>query len=172
MPSLEELLSEANREVIEILVTETGKNSHRFEELVILMEEERSPVSWRASWVAYHAYAKFPWLAKPYLQRFLKLLLITKIDGTKRSLLKILYDFSNDLSEDEFGQLADLAFTWAEDPKQAIAVKAFSIDILLKVIDVYPEAKPEVIGILESIIPDGSRGLKNKCLKTLKQIKN
>ncbi len=86
--------------------------------------------------------------------------------------MKILNNHTKELTEEEFGILADLAFTWAEDPKQAIAVKAFSIDILINVIKTYPEAINEVIAIIESILPDASSGLKNKCKKTLKKLKS
>ncbi len=171
MSSLEEILLNANADIIKIFISDVEKKPDLFAELVHLMTEDTYPISMRASWVAYHAYSKNPHLAKPYLKQFLSLLSTTNIDGTKRTLLKILNDYTTELSDDEFGLLADLAFSWAEDPKQAVAVKAFSIDILLNVIKVYPEAVHEVRGIIESILPEASSGLKNKCNKTLKILK-
>ena len=171
MPSLEKILVESSRELTDIMVAEIGDNQSRFDEIMELVYIDRYPVSMRASWVAYLAYEKYPHLTDPHIERILEALRNTKIDGVKRSGLKIAYDYVPKLSEDSFGELADLAFNWAEDPRQAIAVRAFSIDILLKVIEIYPEAKPEVIAILEAIIPDGSRGLKNKCHKSLKVLR-
>ncbi len=172
MPSLEEILTNINSENIKVLVSDISKNPNLFSQLVLLMGKDEHPISMRASWVAYHAYHITPQLVKPYLKQFLALLATTKIDSTKRSLLKILNNHTKELTEEEFGILADLAFTWAEDPKQAIAVKAFSIDILVNVIKTYPEAINEVIAIIESILPDASSGLKNKCKKTLKKLKS
>ena len=167
MSSIEKQLIESSRALTDIVVSNIGSNQVLFNEAMELMYMDKHPISMRAAWVTYLVSEKYPNLATPHLEKLIKVLHSTKVDGVKRSALKMLFNAINDLSENRFGELADIAFTMAEDPKQAIAVRAFSIDILLKVVKVYPDITNELIAILESIIPDGSRGLKNKCRKNI-----
>ena len=171
MPSFEEQLVESSRVLTDIIVADIGNNQLLFDKVMDLMYRDEYPLSMRAAWVAYLAYEKHPELAKPHIKKLAIILPNTKVDGVKRSALKMLYDTMHELSEEDFGAFADLAFSWAEDSKQAIAVRAFSIDILLKVVETYPEITPEFTAILEGIIPDGSKGLKNKCGKLVKSLK-
>jgi hypothetical protein len=172
MPSLEEQLIESSRELIDIIVGDIGNDQAKFDKIMALVYKDEKQVSMRAAWVAFLAYERHPKLVRKHKTRLFKALQTTKVDGVKRAVLKILYDLMDELPEDEFGKLADLAFSWAGDPGQAIAVRAFSIDILLKVTKSYPDISPELIAVLQGIIPDGSRGLKNKCKKLLKELDN
>lgn len=172
MNSLEAQLVESSRKLTDILVAKIGNSQSLFDEAMELAYRDTTPISMRAAWIAYIVAEKHPKLAKPHYTRLIKALPTVKVDGVKRSALKMLADGMPDLNEEEFGILADIAFTFAEDPNQAIAVKAFSIDILIEVAKKYPDIIPEIVAILESIMPDGSRGLKNKCGKLLKKYKN
>lgn len=170
MASIEEQLVETSRRVVDIVTANIGNSQELFDETMELVYRDEAPISMRASWVAFFVCEKYPWLARPHLVRLLKLLPNAKVDGTKRTALKLLSDAMFELSEAHFGELADICFTFAEDPKEAIAIRAFSLDILLNVRKKYPEIKPELIAIMESMMPDGSRGLKNKCSKAIKML--
>lgn len=169
MSNIEEKLVESSRQLTDLMVRDMGDNKQRFDEMMELAYRDEYPLSMRAAWVIFLVSEKHPHLALPHLNKLIKVLPNTKVDGVKRSALKILANNIKRLSEDAFGELADIAFTWAEDPKQAIAVKAFSIDILVEVAKRYPETKSEILAILEGIMPDGSKGLKNKCYKLIKK---
>lgn len=169
--TIEEKLVESSRKLTDIIVSEIGSNQVLFDEIIELMYRDKSPVSMRAAWVAYLVTQKNQHLAKKHYPKLIEILPNVKVDGVKRSALKMLADGVDDLNEDEFGALADIAFTFAGDPAQAIAVKAFSIDILILVSKKYPDILPEIEAILESILPEASRGLKNKCYKLLKKLK-
>jgi hypothetical protein len=171
MASIEEQLVVTSKQVAEIVVANIGKNQDLFDETMELVYRDESPISMRAAWVANFVVEKHSFLVKPHIEKLAKILPQAKVDGVKRLALKMLMDSIYELPEDIFGELADTCFTFAEDPNQAIAVRAFSLDILLKVLETYPEIKPELIAVMESMMPDGSRGLKNKCYKTIKKLK-
>jgi hypothetical protein len=171
MPTLEEQLVESSRALTDLIVADIGSNQYQFDRIMELMYRDEYPLSMRAAWVAFLVGDKHPEVVKPHVKKLVTMLHAVKVEGVKRSALKMLEPNTHLLSEDEFGMLADLAFSWAEDPKQPIAVRAFSIDILLRVIKVYPDITNELIAILEGIMPDGSKGLKNKCSKLLKQLR-
>ena len=171
MHSIEEQLVESSKELADLMVKKIGNSQELLDEIMELVYRDEYPVSMRAGWVAFMVIEKHPELGKNHLKTLIRVLPKTKVDGVKRSALKILVATPYQLDEDSLGELADTAFSLAEDPKQAIAVRAFSLDILLKILNVYPEIKPELIAVMESIIPDGSRGLKNKCRKTIAKLK-
>ncbi len=171
MVTLETQLVESSRALTDLIVNDVYAHQERFDEIMELVYRDAYPVSMRAAWVAFLAFEKNPQLINPHLQKINHRLPLFKVDGVKRSALKILYEQMHLLDEEDFGLLADTAFTWAQSPKQAIAVRAFSIDILVKTAERYPEIIPELQALLETILPDGSAGLKNKCQKLLKKLK-
>lgn len=172
MPNIEDLLVVSSKQMVEMLVVQLGNTQSLFDELMEIMYRDVYPVSMRAAWVATYVAEKHPELAHPHIPKICSILPDVKVDGVKRCILKILMNTSYKFSDDDLGILADIAFTLASDPSQAIAVRAFSLDILLIVLKTYPEITPELIAVMESIIPDGSSGLKNKCIKTIKKLQN
>lgn len=171
MASIEEQLVETSRKVTDIVTANIGDSQELFDETMELVYRDEPPISMRASWVVFFVCEKYPWLARPHIVKLLKFIPNASVDGTKRTALKLLADAMFELSEEHFGELADICFTFAEDPKEAIAIRAFSLDVLLNVRKKYPEITPELIAIMESIMPDGSRGLKNKCLKAIRKLR-
>ena len=172
MPNIEDLLVVSSKQMVEMLVVQIGNKQSLFDELMELMYRDTYPVSMRAAWVAIYVAEKHPELAYSHIPKICTILPDVKVDGVKRCILKILITTPYKFSDDDLGLLADITFTLATDPAQAIAVRAFSLDILLIVLKTYPEITPELIAVMESIIPDGSRGLKNKCIKTIRILQN
>ncbi|QQS50820.1 MAG: hypothetical protein IPM71_14735 [Bacteroidota bacterium] len=171
MITLENQLVESSRALTDLIVNNIYQHQERFDEIMELVYRDAYPVSMRAAWAAYLAFEKNPDLTLSHLSLISEKLPHFKVDGVKRSALKILHDQMHLLDEDEFGLLADTAFEWAQSPRQPIAVRAFSIDILVRTSERYPEIIPELKALLETILPDGSAGLKNKCQKLIQKIK-
>ncbi|MBN1182074.1 MAG: hypothetical protein JXB49_07290 [Bacteroidales bacterium] len=170
MNPIENQLVDSSRMVADIVVANIGANPELFDEAVALMMKDEYPLSMRASRVVYLVGEKHVNLLRKYIPLFIQELPKIKIDGVKRCLLGIFAYMPVFLSEDQLGELADISFTWLEDMKQPIAVRAISIDILLKVLKIYPELKPELVALLEASIPEASAGLKNKCRRTLQRL--
>lgn len=171
MAGIEEQLVITSKKVAEIVVKNIGSSQELFDETMELVYRDEHPVSMRAAWVAHFVVEKHPDIVKPHITRLAAILKPAKVDGVKRLALKMLMDSIYDLPEDTFGELADTCFDFAADPKQAIAVRAFALEVLFKVLKKYPEIKPELIAVMESMIPDGSKGLKNKCRRSIAKLK-
>lgn len=170
MSSIEGQLVDSSRLIADMAVQNIGSNQELFDDALALMLKDTYPLSMRSARVVQLVAEKHPNLLREHVQTIISALSKSKVDGVKRCILKMLAEIPVYISEDEFGELADICFNFAEDEKQAIAIRAFSIDILLKVIKRYPEVKPEFRAILESIMLDGSAGLKNKCKNILKKL--
>jgi hypothetical protein len=164
-------LVDSSRKLVDIMVAEIGNNQEKFDEMVMLALSDVYPVSMRAARIMTVSTFKHKHLLKPHLEAIIKMLPGAKVDGLKRSVLKILAEIPFELDEESIGLLTDTTFNYLVDPKEAIAVRAFSIGILLNISRRYPEIKPELKAILESILPGSSVGLKSKCRKTLRLIK-
>lgn len=170
MASIEDQLVDSSRLIIDIVVSTIGNNQQLFNEAVQAMLTDKYPLSMRAARVVQFASIKYPKLLDSHIDALISALHKSKIDGVKRSILKIFIEAPVSVSDDQLGQLTDRCFLFVDDKKESIAVRAFSIDILLKVIKKYPELKPELKAVMESVIPEGSVGLKHKCRKLLKKM--
>ena len=112
-----------------------------------------------------------PELVHPYVNEIILKLSSWQTEGLRRSFLKILSEISYSYNEDQLGILTDLAFTWLTDPKEAIAIRYYSIAILLIVSKKYPEIKGELSTLLNELAEDSSSGLKTKSVKVLNYLK-
>lgn len=170
--SIEDKLVESSRALTDLVVREIGNNQQLFDETIVLLYRDVSPVSMRAAWVAYLVAENYPHLVKKHYSNLISILPSIKVDGVKRSILKMLSDGMDELKDEDFGALADCAFTFAEDSAQPVAVRAFSIEILVRVSKTFPEITGEIAAILEAMLPEASRGLRNKCNKMLKKYRD
>ncbi len=170
MAGIEDQLIDSSRIIIDIVVANIGNDQKLFDEAVSVMIKDKHPVSMRAARVVYFVSHKHPEMIKPHFENLLPIISNTKIDGVKRCILAILFETPIYISEDQLGELTDICFGYVGDEKEPIAVRAQSIDILLKIASKYPEIIPELKAILENIMPETSSGLKNKCKKTIETL--
>lgn len=170
MQGYETRLVDSSRMIADIMVADIGNDQEKFDEMMVLALQDVYPLSMRAARVIELCMPRRINLFKSHINKIIRLLPSVKVDGLKRSFLKIFADSPIYMDEELSGQLVDLAFNYLGDQKQAISVRAYSIDILVRFVRIYPEMKPELIAILESMILDASVGLKTKCRKTIKLI--
>jgi len=172
MATIEEQLVDSSKMLADIIVNKIGNNKQQFSEAIELMLKDKYPISMRAGRIVHFVSEKHPHLVAPYYERMVNLLPTARVDGVKRSIQKIMYETPYDLTEEMWGKLTDISFNFIEDPKQAIAIRAFAIDFIVKTLNIYPEIKPELIALLESVRIDCSVGLENKCRKLIQKLKS
>lgn len=170
MSQIEEQLVDSSRMVADIVVAYIGGSQDKFDEVITIMQKDEYPNAMRASRVAYLVFEKHQSLIRKHIPALIKMLSSSKVDGTIRSVLKILAETTIHISDDNLGELTELAFNFVENPRQPIAIRACGIDVLIKITRYYPEIKPELIAVLEDILPESSVGLKGKCKKVLKKM--
>lgn len=169
MSGIEDKLIDTSRVVADIVTNYIGNNQDLFNEAMELVYRDEYPLSMRAARVIQLATYKHLNLIRPHIDRMIYALEYSKVDGVKRSFLKILAEKPLNLNEEQFGRLTDLSFSILKNGKEAIAIRAFAIDILYRIIKTYPEIKYELIPILEELKSDESVGLAGKCNKILKE---
>jgi hypothetical protein len=164
-------LVDSSRMLADLLVKDIGNNSHKFAEMMGLAFRDEYPVSMRAARIIALSAEQHIDLIHPYLLQMIEALEKCKVDGVKRSFLKILAEQPVNLDEGLIGKLTDLAFTWVNDPRQAIAVRYYCIDIILNVATCYPEIGIELSELLRNMMNDFSSGLQSKSKKVIKYLK-
>jgi hypothetical protein len=142
----------------------------KLEELIYLFLKKEPIVSQRAalSISAYFDLNKENLM--PFINRFIPVL---GEDGhhvaIKRSILRILQ--SLEIPEEHAASLIDNCIQFIQNPKEPIAVKVFSMNILKKFCQYHPELEVEVIPLIEDLIDrEPSAGILScgkKVLKTL-----
>lgn len=117
-------------------------------------------LSFRASWTLSKVCDKFPEMLKPYVSEIIEGLDGIDNESTQRSLLRIisLSDFEH-ISARDHGILTDHCFKALNSGTSAIAVKAYSMEILYKLALIYPELRYELSATVSMLQGEGSAGI-------------
>jgi len=89
-------------------------------------------------------------------------------DSIKRNTLRFLQ--SVDIPSKYEGMIMNTCFDYIENPKEAVAIKAFSLTILGRLAKKYPEIIPEIKLLIEDQAPIQTAGFKSRAKKVLKEI--
>ncbi len=116
-------------------------------------------LAFRASWTLSKVHDKIPEVVTPYLNRLIEALDTVDNESVQRSFLRIasLSDL-NLVSTRNQGILADHCFRMLKSGFSAIAIKAYSMDIIYKLSLIYPELAGELsatVNLLQDEAPSG-----------------
>lgn len=116
-------------------------------------------LAFRASWTLSKVHDKTPEVVTPYLNRLIEALDTVDNESVQRSFLRIasLSDL-NLVSTRNQGILADHCFRMLKSGFSAIAIKAYSMDIIYKLSLIYPELAGELsatVNLLQDEAPSG-----------------
>jgi hypothetical protein len=164
-------LVDSSRLVADMLVKDIGNEDSKFHEMLTIALLDEYPISMRAARVIALCTEQNPKLMESYISQLIYSLGTLRIDGVKRSFLKIIAETTIIPDEESIGILTDLAFTWLDDTKQAIAIRYYCVDILLKVSNLYPEIGDELQILLKNLLEGESPGLKSKSKKVLNYLR-
>jgi hypothetical protein len=171
MQNYETKLVDSSRMIADILTADISNDQARFDEMFELAMRNVYPLSIRAARICEMCISLHKHLILSRLNDLIDIIENSKIEGVRRSFLKVLAGNPFILSEELQGRLVDLAFGYISDNKEAIASRSYSIDIILKLLKKYPELKSELIYTFEEMTRDASIGLRTKSKKLLKQLK-
>jgi len=131
-----------------------GPEPDRYNLLVEKSFSREMPVCWRATWIMDYLAEGDPWLADPHLERIWSELPKNHPDGVTRSALRLVsrYKIPGEIQ----GVAADLCLTWLQQEAVPVAIKVYSMEILLKIATEYPELSNEFITIIEEQVPNNS----------------
>jgi 8-oxo-dGTP diphosphatase len=139
-----------------------------------LFEYSCSPdkkLAFRASWILSKVCDKFPEIIDPYLSRVVEILNELDNESALRSFLRIisLSDLEK-ISNQQHGVLADFCFNSLKSGFSAIAVKAYSMEILYRLSLIYPELANELSASVMVLMEDGSPGIVSRGRMVLKKL--
>jgi 8-oxo-dGTP diphosphatase len=141
---------------------------------VKLYEYSFSPerhLSFRASWTLSKVCDRYPEMIYPYLSQIVDSLAGIDNESVLRSFLRILSltDFEK-IDSRQQGLLADFSFTQLNSGFSAIAVKAYSMEILYKLTLIYPDLANELSTSIRLLMEDGSAGITSRGRAILRKL--
>jgi hypothetical protein len=163
----EQLLLEHTKKNCNLIVDWIGNNASRFDELMDLFLNDEYRVSQRASWPLNYCAEAHPHLVDPYLEKILNNLERDGIQNTvKRNSIRLLQFVP--LPKKLEGRIMEICFRLLENPREAVAIKAFSLEILAILAKQYPEIIAEIKLLIEDQLPHQTAGFKSKAKRFTK----
>ena len=125
-----------------------GQSQQRFDQLMKLFLQDEYRVTQRAGWPLSYIAIKHPELARKHIGKLIKNLQKKDLhDAVKRNSVRLLQFV--DIPTRYHGAIMDTCFRFIQSPTEAVAIKAFSISILEKLLPLYPEIHNEIKLIIE-----------------------
>jgi len=155
----------------EWVAASAAENNSVFTKLLEYSLSGNRKLAFRASWTLGKVCDKYPELLNPYLDHFVEVLDKTDNESALRSFLRILSlsDIEN-INPGFHGQLADFCFNILNSGKSAIAVKAYSMELLYKLSVIYPEIGGELASSIMVLMEDGTAGITSRGRSVLKKL--
>ena len=135
-------------------------NPSIFRKLLEYSRSEDTRLAFRASWTLTKVCDKNPEIINPHLATIVEILPETLNESVERSFLRILsFTDMGLLSEKHHGLLADYCFSELNSPSSAIAIKAYTMEILFRLSMLYPQLANELAVSVRAIMEEGSAGI-------------
>lgn len=155
-----------NKEICDEVLTYIGDDKKKVDALVKIVAGNDKKLSQRASWALGYVGERTADHLFPHLKQLL--LLMTEPNrhpAIRRNVTRALQYIH--LPEDLHGTVMDTCFRFLEDPKEAAAVKAFSISILENLWRKYPEIGDELRTVLTTLMEDALPSFKVRARRLL-----
>jgi hypothetical protein len=128
-------------------------------------------LAFRASWTLTKVCDMYPEIISPHLPEIVEALPRLDNESVIRSFLRILsFAQPSGIPEKHRGILADYCFAALSSPETAIAVKAYSMEILYRLSLIYPQLANELAVSVRLLMEDGSAGIVSRGNAILKKI--
>jgi len=146
-----------------------GDDREKFDELMQIFFSDEKDMVKGAAWAMSHCADKYPQLIVPYIGALIPLLKNDQPVWTRRNVARVLQFVS--IPEAHQGNVVNICFNILLNPKDALAVQAFSMTILYNITCEQPELKDELITVIEDMLQHGSAGIKSRGKKTIRALK-
>jgi 8-oxo-dGTP diphosphatase len=147
------------------------ENPAIFRKLLEYSWSDDRKLAFRASWILTKVCDKFPEIIYPHLPQIVESLPEIDSESVERSFLRILsMSDAGKLSEKHHGLLADYCFAELNSATSAIAIKAYSMEILYRLSVIYPHLANELSVSIRALMEEGSAGIVARGNAVLKKI--
>ena len=110
------------------IVRYVGNSPKRMKALMHFFFHEKLQYCQRSSWPVGHIGLKYPDLVRPYAHQMIEVMDNPQHDAVVRNILRIYEEV--EIPEDVEGPLCDKCFEFIENPKYAVAIRAFALTVL------------------------------------------
>ena len=165
----EAILLPHNKKTIQTIIDCIDGDEKRFSELMDYFLSKDGRITQKASWALSTISQSHPSLFEPHHAKLIHRLKDPSTPIAIRRNTVRLYQFA-EIPEEIESELYDLCIQYIVSMNEAIAVRAFSITVCERIAMRYPDLIPELMLCIESVIPTGSSGLKNRGHHTLKRL--
>lgn len=165
------LVQEHSKKQTQIISAYIGADQERFDELMdLFLNDKEWRITQRAAWSVSYCIDKYLFLVQPHLPKLVAFLRKEGVHvAVKRNITRTLAKI--ELPEELMGLAADACFSFLADPKEAVAVKAFSMEVLYQLCKKEPDLAHELIPLIEDNMEhNGTPGILSKGRKILKQL--
>lgn len=147
------------------IVSYIGNDAGRFHELMdcFFAETKDYRVPQRAAYTLSLSFDQHSDLILPYREKLIQHLESPDLKSSlKRNILRV-FQFT-EIKEEWMGGLYENCFGFLADPKEEIAIRAFAMVVLYNISNNFPELKPELKTMIESVLeePQISPGVRSK----------
>jgi 8-oxo-dGTP diphosphatase len=153
------------------IATSAIENPAIFNKLLEYSFSDDKKLAFRASWTLTKVCDKFPEIIYPFLPEIIESLDKIDNESAQRSFLRIIsLGTIDNLSVKHHGILAEHCFGALKSGFSAIAIKAYSMEVLYKLVLIYPELHNELIATINLIDAEGSVGILARGRMILKKL--
>ena len=164
----ETILKEHSKANCRRIVKWVGDDQKKFDELFKLFMNDEYRVVQRAAWPMSYCVEDHPGFIKKHFAKLLKALEKPGVhDSVKRNGIRLMQ--YADIPEKFHGQVMDICFRYISSPAEAVAIKAFSLTVLQKLADLYPEIINEIKLIIDERWNYETAAFKTRAKKLLKE---
>ncbi|HRO47087.1 hypothetical protein [Agriterribacter sp.] len=164
------ILEEHSKSQCVKIVAYIGNSQERFDELAALFLYDTYRVAQRAAWPLSYCVAAHPGLIKKHLKKIIHNLKKPGIhNAVKRNTVRLLQEI--DIPKPLHGEVMATCFAYVADPKEAVAVKAFSLGVLGRLARQYPAIIPEIKLLIEEQLPHQTAAFASRAKSILKEMK-
>lgn len=148
------------RKEAEWLAESAVENGEILRKLLEYSFSKDKKLAFRASWTLSKVYDKYPDLIGSDLQVMIGSLESLDNESVQRSFLRMIsMSDLNSINQQQQGILADHCFKMLKSGFSAIAIKAYSMEIIYKLAIIYPELANELSSIINMLQGEGSAGI-------------
>jgi 8-oxo-dGTP diphosphatase len=155
----------------EWVATSALENPAIFTKLLEYSCGKDSKLAFRASWTLTKVGDRYPEIFDPYLHQLVDILPKVDNEGVERCFLRIIsLSAMAKLDEKHHGLLADYCFAALSSGESAIAIKAYSMEVLYKLSVIYPQLANELAISIRILMEDGTAAIVSRGNMILKKI--
>jgi len=158
-----------SKKITSAIVKEILSHPKKMDELMAIFLKEEPVLAQRSAWPLSFVIERNPNLISNYYPSLIKLLhQPNKHNAINRNILRALQYVKIPTKHE--GVLLGICFKLMLSSKEPIAVKVFCMTIIFNLSKKYPEIKDELKNSIETLLPDGSAGIKSRGQKILNQL--